>query len=47
MDYGKTKTEPSEFTLDVEDNCLYASTEDLCRSVIRFRRSDESIEQRR
>lgn len=47
MDYGKTKTEPSEFTLDVEDNCLYASTEDLCRSVIRFRRNDESIEQRR
>ena len=45
MDYGKTKTEPSEFTLDVEDNCLYASTEDLCRSVIR--RNDESIEQRR
>ena len=47
IDYGKTKTEPSEFTLDVEDNCLYASTEDLCRSVIRFRRNDESIEQRR
>ena len=47
MDYGKTKTEPSEFTLDVNDNCLYAATEDLCRSIMRFRWNDQSIEQRR
>ena len=47
IDYGNTKTDASEFTLDVNDNCLYASTEDLCRGITRFRRNDESIEQRR
>ena len=47
IDYGNTKTDASEFALDVNDNCLYASTEDLCRGITRFRRNDESIEQRR
>ena len=47
MDYGVSKTDPNEFNLDVNDNCLYAATEDLCNSVIRFRWNDESIEQRR
>lgn len=37
MDYGVSKTDPNEFNLDVNDNCLYAATEDLCNSVIRFR----------
>lgn len=47
MDYGNTKTDASEFTLDVNDNCLYAQTKDLCKGIMRFKRSDESIEQRR